>query len=246
MSKEHNIKAIIVAGGRGERLRPLTDSVPKPMIEVNGKPILEHTLDLLKNQGITDYIFALCYLPEVITGYFGNGSKWGVNIAYTFEDPATPLGTAGAIVPAREYIDGTFIVTYADILRDLEVRRMINQHLEKRSLATLNVYQHKGVNFKSSIEFGDDSKLLKFTELPQSIVLEKGSVWSNGSFYIFEPGIFDFIPENEKVDFSRDVFPQLISSGKPIHVYPSAGYFIDIGTPENLQIAQNHLGSLLE
>ena len=98
------MKAIIIAGGRGERLRPLTDNIPKPLVEVNGKPILLHTLELLKSHGITEFIIALCYLPERVVSYFGDGSKFGVHITYTYEDQLKPLGNAGAITLSQKYI----------------------------------------------------------------------------------------------------------------------------------------------
>lgn len=232
------MKAVIVAGGRGERLKPHTNKVPKPMIKVGGKPILEHVVYLLKKYNIKDLIIALCYLPEAITSYFEDGSKFGVKIVYTYEDQNFPLGTAGAILSTKKHIDTTFIVTYADTLRDLNIEEMIKQHQEKKSFVTLHTYQHRGSNFKSKFEFDNDKKLIKFIELPTSTTLEKGFVWSNGSFYIFEPEIFDFIPQNQKCDFARDIFPKLLSSGKKIHVYPSTDYFIDIGTLENLEKAR--------
>src|SRR5437660_4534825 len=109
--------AIIIAGGKGERLRPLTDKLPKPMIAVHGKPILEHTIILLKKHGIKKFIITLCYLPEKITTYFENGEKLGVAITYIYENPKKPLGTAGSMAQAAEYVDSTCIVTYADIMR---------------------------------------------------------------------------------------------------------------------------------
>lgn len=236
--KRQKIKAVVVAGGKGERLRPLTDRIPKPMVDVGGRPILEHTIVLLKLHGISDFIIALCYLPEEITSYFGDGSKFGVKITYTYENPDNPSGTAGAILLAKQYIDSTFIVTYADILRDLNIAGMIEHHKKSNSLATLNVYQHRGSNFKSRLEFNDDFVLNTFEELPTSIELKEGFVWSNSSFYVLEPDIFDFIQDGKAVDFARDVFPQLLSEGKKISVYPSSGYFIDIGTPEKLEEAR--------
>ena len=228
------MKAIIVAGGRGERLRPLTDTIPKPMVTVSGIPLLQHTIELLKKHGITDIIVALCYLPEVIENYFEDGAKFGVHITYTYEDPKSPLGTAGAILPAHDLISDTFIVTYADIIRDLDVADMIAFHKETHGIATLNVYKHTGNNFKSSLEFDAQRRLLAFTELAQSEELKDGYAWSNGSFYIFEPAIFDFIPKNLKSDFAKDIFPNLLANKRDVFVFPSTGYFIDIGTKETL------------
>lgn len=233
------MKAIIVAGGRGERLKPLTDNVPKPMIEVGGKPLLEHTIELLKKNGVTDIVLALCYMPENIKNYFKDGSEFGVNIEYTYENPQTPLGTAGAILPSKKLISETFIVTYADILRELDVTKMIQFHKKTKSLATINVYKHTGNNFKSSIKFDKSNTLTKFKELKKSETLKNGFNWSNGSFYIFEPEIFKYIPKNKPADFARDVFPILLSDNKKISVFPSEGHLLDIGTKENLEKANS-------
>ncbi len=232
------MKAIIVAGGKGERLKPLTETRPKPMIEVGGKPILEHTINLFKKHGITDFVIALCYLPEVITSYFGNGSAFGVTIEYTYENLTQPRGTAGAIFPAKSLIQDTFIVTYADTLRDLDISALIQAHRDSRSFATLNVYKHTGENFKSSLKFDDQNLLTEFTELPSSQKLEGDFAWSNGSFYVFESEIFDYIPEQSNADFAKDIFPVLLSEHKKISVFPSDGYFIDIGTIETLKKAE--------
>src|SRR3990172_2732098 len=118
-------KVLIVAGGKGERLRPITNTIAKPMVKVGNKPVLEHNLDLFKKYGFKNFIFALCYLPETISDYFGDGKKFGVEIEYTYENPETPLGTAGAITLAKEKIDSTFIVTYGDILRVVDVAEML-------------------------------------------------------------------------------------------------------------------------
>src|SRR3990167_3201210 len=114
------MKMIIVAGGKGTRLRPLTNEIPKPMINIQGKPILEHILLHARQYGIAEFIFSLCYLPNIITEYFGTGEKWNVKIDYIYEDQNMPKGSAGGIVDAKKYINDTFIVTYADILRDLD------------------------------------------------------------------------------------------------------------------------------
>ena len=234
------MKAIIIAGGRGERLRPLTDKIPKPMIKIGDKPLLEHTIMLLKKNGITNIIIALCYMPEQIKNYFGNGSKFGVKISYTIEDIKLPLGTAGAIIPARDLISDTFIVTYADILRELDIVKMIASHKKSESVATINTYKHTGHNFKSSLKFDKNNILKNFTELEKSERLKGKFSWSNGSFYIFEPEIFKYISKNQKVDFSRDVFPILMNLNKKISVFPSDGYFIDIGTLKTLEKARKY------
>lgn len=231
------MKAIIVAGGKGERLNPITENLPKPMVKVNNKPILLHIINLFKKYGIKDFIIALCYLPDVITNYFGNGKKFGVNIKYTYENPQNPLGTAGAISLAKNLIDDTFIVTYADILRDLDVKKMINFHKKSRAFATINIYRRKSEGAKSLIIMDKNKKVTKFIERPDKTNLKQEYIWSNGSFYIFEPEIFDFIP-NRKADFGFDVTPELLRLKKEVYGYTSDGYFIDIADINKLRFAR--------
>lgn len=232
------MKAIIVAGGRGERLRPFTNHIPKPMIEVSGEPILLHIIELLKSNGIVEIILALCYLPEVITSYFGNGAKFGVKIDYTFEDANFPLGTAGAILSARELIDDTFIVTYGDILRDLDIKKMIDFHKKKKAFATLNVYKRESKDAKSKIYIDDKKRITKFIERPKEDELSEGHIRVNGSFYILDPEIFNWIPADRKTDFGKDIFPRLLAANKALYVYPTEGYFIDIGDLKKLEVAR--------
>lgn len=232
------MKAIIVAGGRGERLRPLTNNIPKPMIEVAGKPILEHIINLFKKYNITEFIISVCYLPDKITDYFGTGNRFGVKINYIYEDESHPLGTAGNIAAAKNYLDSTFIVTYADILRDLNIDGMIKFHKNKKAFATLNTYKRFGPNPKSMILFDENNKIKQFIERPVSELLHDNYVWSNGSFYIFEPEIFDFIPQNKFADFGKDVFQEIIKIRKNIYVYKTDGYFVDIGNIEKMEIAK--------
>jgi len=232
------MQAIIVAGGRGERLKPITDNIPKPMVEVGGKTILEHTIDLLRNNGVTDLILALCYLPNVIIDHFGNGEKFGVNIQYTLEDPQKPLGTAGAIKESRKFIDDDFIVTYADILRKLDVAEMIDQHKRMESLATINVYKRFGKDPKSMILFDSNNMVVEFKERPLPEEVKEDFVWSNGSFYIFNRNVFEYIEDDGPIDFGKNVFPAMISNGEKIYTYKTEDYFIDIGTLAKLEEAR--------
>lgn len=230
------MKAVIVAGGRGERLKPITNFIPKPMVGIKGQPILLHTINLLKRYGITDFIIALCYLPNEIVNFFGDGSKFGVKIVYTYEDPQKPLGTAGAISLVRNHIDSTFIVTYADILRDLNVRKMINFHKENQAFATINVYRKVAKDAKSKVSI-KDQRVIEFIERPDGNNLRDEYILVNGSFYIFEPEIFEFIPINKEVDFGKDIFPKMILN-KNIYAFETTGYFVDIGNLEKLEYAR--------
>ncbi len=237
--KSKNLKAIIVAGGRGERLRPITDMIPKPMVEVRGKTILEHTIDLLKKNGINDLVIALCYLPGTVTNYFGDGEKFGVKIQYTFEDPLNPLGTAGAIRASKKFINDDVIVTYADILRELNIREMIRSHQSSGALATLNIYKEFEEIPRSMLKVGNNNELIEFVEHPEIKNTDGSFVWCNGSFYIFKKEIFDYIDDNGKVDFSKDIFPKVLNKHITINTFKSDGYFLDIGTMEKLLQARN-------
>lgn len=232
------MQAIIVAGGRGERLKPITDNIPKPMVEVQGKTILGHTIDLLRNNGVTDLILALCYLPDVIIDHFGNGEKFGVNIQYTLEDPQCPLGTAGAIRESQKFITNDFIVTYADILRKLDVSEMIKQHKRMNSLATINVYKRYGKDPKSMVLFDSTNMINAFKERPSVEEIGEKYVWSNGSFYIFNRNVFEYIENDGPIDFGKNVFPAMISNGEKVYAYKTEDYFIDIGTLAKLEEAR--------
>lgn len=232
------MKAVIVAGGRGERLRPLTDKIPKPMIKVNDVPILTHIINLLKANGIDELIMTLCYLPEIITSYYRNGKEFGIKIRYIYEDINFPLGTAGSIAEAKKYIKSTFIVTYGDILRELDIRDMIRFHFKNNAFATLNSYKRFGNNPKSMLNINEKGKLNRFIERPKININENGYVWANGSFYIFEPQIFKYITINKFSDFGKDIFPNLIKNKERVYAFKSNGYFIDIGSKEKLKKAE--------
>ena len=236
------MKAIIVAGGKGERLRPLTARFPKAMIKVSGKPILEHIIIFLKKNGIKEIIISLCFLPDKIISYFEDGSKFGVKISYVLEEESKPLGTAGAVLGTKRFIKDTFIVTYGDILRDLDVKNMLEFHKKKKGIGTLAIYRNTNTDPKSIVKIDGEYNVLEFIERPALTDLKGKAVFSNASFYIFEPEIFDFIPKGEKSDFGRDIFPALLLNNQKISAYLSCGYFADIGDRKKLNYARKTLG----
>ncbi len=232
------MKAIIIAGGKGERLKPLTDTVPKPMIEVSGKPVLEHVINLFKKYSIKEFVITVCHLQEKIISYFGDGSKFGIKVNYVFEEPKNPLGTAGGLRKASKYINSDFIVTSGDILRKINIQEMVEYHENKKSLATINIYKRYGKDPKSMVIFDQNHKLISFVERPKPEQIKEDFVWANSSFYIFQPEIFSYIPKNKKTDFGKDVFPLLLKERKNLYVYPTEDYFIDIGNFEKLEKAR--------
>ena len=229
------MKAVVMAGGEGTRLRPLTSSRPKPLVPILNKPCMQHTIELLKRYGITDIVVTLYYLADEIEGYFGDGSELGVNLIYTVED--TPLGTAGSVKKAEEYLkDDTFIIVSGDALTDLDVEKALAFHKEKQSVATL-VLQH----VDNPLEFGvvitdDNGRIRRFLEKPSW-----GEVFSdtvNTGMYILEPSIFEYMQHDKNYDWSQDIFPQILAEEKPMFGYVLGEYWTDVGSLQQYRQAQ--------
>lgn len=222
------MKAIIMAGGEGSRLRPLTCDRPKPLTPLLDRPVMEHIIKLLKKHKITEIGVTLQYLPEAIQDYFGDGSQWGVNLHYFIEE--TPLGTAGSVKNAEEFLDETFLVISGDALTDFNLSQAIDYHLMKRALATLVL-----TPVDNPLEYGvvitDKSGAVRqFLEKPSW-----GEVFSdtvNTGIYVLEPQVLRFFDKNLKYDFSQNLFPLLLREGKSLFGCILQGYWCDIG---NLQ-----------
>lgn len=220
------MKAVVMAGGEGSRLRPLTISRPKPMVQVVDRPCIEHILLLLKRHGITDVIVTLQYLAEQIEDYFGDGSALGMNITYSIEE--SPLGTAGSVGLARDQLTDTFLVISGDALTDFNLEEILRYHQEKRSEATLTLY-----SVPNPLEYGvvivnEDGRIRQFLEKPSW-----GEVFSdtvNTGIYVLEPSIFDYVPTDRSVDFSSEVFPKMLAEGRSIYGYVAKGYWCDVGS----------------
>ncbi|MBI2079921.1 nucleotidyltransferase family protein [Candidatus Micrarchaeota archaeon] len=212
------MKAFVLCGGEGTRLRPYTYKTPKPMLKVGGKPILQFVIENLRANGITDIVMTVGYLRNQITDYFGNGSKFGVNIKYAEE--TSPKNTAGSILDFKGKVKETFVVTMGDHIAEIDFRKMIELHKKKKNIATIALKKHR-----TKIEYGvvelNDNEVNNFVEKP---VFEN---FINTAIYIFEPKIFDYIMERE--DFAKDVFPRLLKSGQKITAYKFDGHWFDIG-----------------
>lgn len=222
------MKAIIMAGGEGSRLRPLTCGRPKPMVPVMNRPIMTHIVDLLKEHGFNDIGVTLQYQPEAIRDHFGNGAEYGVNFRYFVEE--TPLGTAGSVKNASGFLDETFLVISGDALTDLDLSRAVRFHKEQGALATLVL-----TRVDCPLEYGvvitsDDGKITQFLEKPGW-----GEVFSdtvNTGIYVLEPEALDYFAPGQKFDFSQDLFPLLLREKKPLFGLVLPGYWCDVG---NLQ-----------
>ena len=222
------MKAVIMAGGEGTRLRPLTSNCPKPMLPVANLPMMEHIVNLLREHGITDIVVTVSYLANQIRTYFGDGSEFGVKVAYATEEQ--PLGTAGSVRNAADLLDERFLVISGDVLTDIDLEKIVAFHEEKEALATIGL-----VAVENPLEFGivitnEDGSVDRFLEKPTW-----GQVFSdtiNTGIFVLEPQIFDYIPEGRSVDFSSEVFPAVLADGKPLFGAIADGYWEDVGTLE--------------
>jgi mannose-1-phosphate guanylyltransferase/phosphomannomutase len=222
------VKAVIMAGGEGSRLRPLTSSQQKAMMPLANRPMMEHIIRLLKEHGFDDLIVTVAFMANNVRTYFGNGSEFGVRIQYATEE--TPLGTAGSVRNAKEQLDERFLVIAGDVVTDIDLSDLVARHDEKGALASIGLK-----SMENPLEFGivitkEDGSIERFLEKPTW-----GQVFSdtiNTGIYVLEPEIFDFIPEGRPVDFSSEVFPALLEAGKPMYGFRCEGYWEDVGTLE--------------
>ena len=229
------MRAVLMAGGSGTRLRPLTCDLPKPMVPVLNRPIAEHIINLLKRNNITEIIATLYYLPDVMRDYFQDGSDFGVQMTYAVEEEQ-PLGTAGCVKNIQQWLDDTFITISGDAITDFDLQAAIAFHREKQSKATLIL-----TRVPNPVEFGvvitdESGKINRFLEKPSLSEIFSDTV--NTGTYILEPEILKYLPENEESDFSKDLFPLLLERGEPIFGYIAEGYWCDVGHLEAYREAQ--------
>ncbi len=223
------IRTIMMAGGKGTRLRPLTLVRPKPMIPLVNKPIIEYTVNMLKKSGFNDIIMTLNYMSTNIKKYFKDGSDFGMDIRYSVEK--WPLGTGGSVKKTEKYIDDTFMVVSGDVLTDVNFNDVVKYHKEKGAIATMVLTEVEDPTHFGIAVMDKDHKITEYLEKPSPE--EAFSKVANTGIYIFEPEIFDFFDDKEKeVDFSKDIFPEVIKQDAGIYGYVFDGYWNDIGRPE--------------
>jgi mannose-1-phosphate guanylyltransferase/phosphomannomutase len=219
------MKAVVMAGGEGSRLRPLTSNQPKPMVPVAGRPCMEHILHLLRRHGLTQLVATLAYMPQVIHGYFGEGSHFGVELDYSVEQ--SPAGTAGSVKLCEHYLDEAFLVVSGDALTDIDLGDMLDFHKRSGALATLALKRVENPLEFGVVITGENGRIERFLEKPSW-----GEVFSdtiNTGIYMLEPDVVDHIPSDEPFDFSKDLFPGLLAAGAPLYGYIAEGYWKDIG-----------------
>jgi histidinol-phosphate phosphatase family protein len=223
--------AVILAGGRGTRLSSIIKRIPKPLVKIGEKPVIEHQILLLRRYGIKKIWLLLGYMGEKIREHLGDGKKWGVKIYYHQEKE--PLGTAGALKVLENFINKDFLVFSGDIMLDIDLQRFIKFHKDKKSDATLIVHPSDHPLDSDLVEVDNEGRiisLLKRPHLPE-ITFHNLSI---ASIYIFSPKIFKFIPKNKKTDIEKDILPKLLKSNLKIYAYKTPEYIKDIGTPSRL------------
>jgi mannose-1-phosphate guanylyltransferase/phosphomannomutase len=227
------MKAVVMAGGEGTRLRPLTSNQPKPMVPIVGKPCMEHIVELLRQHGFEDIVVTLAFMPQAIRGYFGAGESHGVTIRYSVEE--SPMGTAGSVKLAEDALDEPFLVISGDALCDIDLGALVRFHDKNDALVTIAL---KSVD--NPLEFGivvtdDDGRVERFLEKPSW-----GQVFTdtiNTGIYVVDPEVLRHVPGDRPFDFSKELFPLLLEMGRPLYGFVTDGYWQDIGNLDQFRQA---------
>lgn len=233
------MKAMILAAGVGSRLQPLTDLIPKPMVPIAGRPIIEYTVASLAAHQIRDLVINLHHRPETVREHLGDGRQWGARIQYSFEKELR--GTAGALKPWRAFFDGTFLVVYGDNLTTCDFGRMVDFHRANAAFVTMALSHREDVSQSGIAALDGSGRILRFIEKP--VAGEEFSQWVNAGILVLEPGAIDLIADGRASDFSRELLPQWIADGRRVFGYRMSPaerlWWID--RPEDLVRVQQEL-----
>lgn len=233
--------AILLVGGMGTRLMPLTRDTPKPMLPIAGLPVTEHQLMAAKRAGITKIVLATSYLSEIFTPYFGDGSKWGMDVRYAVEE--TPLGTGGAIKNAAAALglpagsEEPIVIFNGDVLTSHNLTKQIQEHVAHKADVTLHLTHVSDARAYGCVPVDKDGRVTAFLEKMDNPITNT----INAGSYVFHPSVIDTIAADTVVSVEREVFPALVSSGKKVYGYIEDSYWLDIGTPKALLAGSVHL-----
>lgn len=219
------------------RLRPLTVTLPKPMLPVLNRPFIEHTIGLLREHGVSEVIISAGYLPAVFQDHLGDGRRLGVEIEYVVEE--TPLGTCGAVKNVEDRLSGTFIVLNGDILTDLDIGQLIEFHRAKKAVATLALTAVEDPTQYGLVPLDIAGRVVEFLEKPSWDEVTTDLI--NAGVYVLEPEVLGPVPAGESHSFERHLFPLLVDEGKPVFGFPVSAYWIDIGTVEKYLTAHRDI-----
>ncbi len=224
------MKAIVLAGGEGTRLKPLTHQRPKPLMPIAGRPCIDYVIRSLVASGFQEIITTTAYLSDTLIKSIGDGLDYNASILYSFE--ATPAGTAGAVRRVANFIDDTFLVAMGDLLADVDFRALYDFHKRKGGVVTIALTEVDDPTQYGIVGLDAKGRIQKFKEKPPKE--EAFSRLANAGIYVCEPEILDFIPADEKFDFSKDLFPKLLSKGLALYGQKLEGVWMDIGRPHDL------------
>src|SRR6478672_6139455 len=222
------MKGLILAGGKGTRLRPLTINTPKPVVPVANSPFLLYQIDLMRSGGIGEIILSLSYQPRKIEDLLKDGSDYGVWIRYAVE--GTPLGTGGAFKNAEEHIDSTTIVFNGDVLTDIDLSAVVAHHRERNAVATIVLTPVENPSAYGLVETNQDGWIQRFIEKPGPHEITCNTI--NAGIYVLEPSVLRYMPKGEPYSFERGLFPTLLEHKEPVMSFVLDKYWIDIGTPQ--------------
>jgi NDP-sugar pyrophosphorylase family protein len=232
------MKGLILAGGKGTRLRPLTVNTPKPIVPVANSPFLLYQVDLMRSGGIDEIILSLSYQPRKIEDLLKDGSEYGVRIRYAVE--ANPLGTGGAFKNAEDQIDATTIVFNGDILTSIDLTEVIARHRERGAVATIVLTPVENPSAYGLVETSPDGWVTRFIEKPGPDEITCNTI--NAGIYVLEPSVLRYMPKGEPYSFERGLFPTLLEKKEPVLSFILDKYWIDIGTPKKyLEVHQDIL-----
>jgi len=232
---------ILLVGGMGTRLMPLTRDTPKPMLPIAGLPVTEHQLLAAKRAGVRTIVLATSYLSEVFTPYFGDGSKWGLDVRYAVEE--SPLGTGGAIKNAAAALnltagsDEPIVIFNGDVLSSHDLGKQIQEHVANRADVTLHLTHVDDARAYGCVPVDENGRVTAFLEKMENPITNT----INAGSYVFHPSVIETIAANTVVSVERDVFPALVTAGKKIYGYVEDAYWLDIGTPRALLAGSKHL-----
>lgn len=224
------MKAVILAGGEGTRLKPLTYKRPKPLIPIAGEPCIDYVIKSLVLAGFRRMIITTGYMSDTLIKSIGEGKKFGASILYAFEE--NPAGTAGAVKNVSEFLDETFVVASGDVLADVDIKAIYDYHREKKAVATMALTEVENPLGFGIVGLDENNRIVKFKEKPKEEEIFSNLI--NAGIYVLEPEVLDYIPEDQMFDFSKNVFPLLLKNSIPIFGMTIPGLWMDIGRPNDL------------
>ncbi len=224
------MKAVVLAGGEGTRLKPLTYRRPKPLMPVAGRPCIDYVLRALASSGFHEIIVTTAYLSDALIKSIGDGLEYNASILYSFEE--NPAGTAGAVRRVANFIDDTFVVAMGDLLCDVDFKALHDFHKRKGGVVTIALTEVEDPLQYGIVGLDENGRIAKFKEKPKKE--EAFSNLVNAGIYVLEPEVLEFIPTDQKFDFAKDLFPKLLSKGVPLYGSKLEGTWMDIGRPHDL------------